>query len=268
MAVRYDKKFMREITRVTSNYNRKITRLTKQGVSNLPSKFTKSDLSDLKQFSGSRTDVRRRLKNLESFTAKGGELILPDKGIPKYQYENIKRYQRLLSYQTTKKLERFENTKPVHNNVEGIFTFAELGTQDYLNVLAKRELLSKDITDMTTKEREDYLSKLMMNTRKVDLDIWKTNYMAILQDTALSFDWDDEKLEVLVGKLQMLTPEQFDDLLFKNENFKDIIYKYKALDNLGGQAFRKVQDDVLDNLDTIYEDIDDILKEYVEASNG
>ena len=107
MAVRYDNKFMAEINKIVRSYNAKINRLGK--ISNdyvLPSKFTALNMRDLKATATSRAEVRRELKNLQSFTAKGGEknITIGHTTVPKYLYNNVKRYQRLATYRINKKI--------------------------------------------------------------------------------------------------------------------------------------------------------------------
>ena len=266
MAVRYDPNFMKEINRIINAYNRKITRLSKVGGYSLPTKFTKEDLSGLKATSLSRADVRRKLKDLQSFTAKGGELPVTVKGatMPKYLHTNIKRYQRLLKTQTTVKLKKYETTRPIQNGRVQPFTFSQYGSQEYLTLKAKREvLLNKDLSDMSTRELKDYLEKLKANTQKRDLKLWQNNYLGILEDTALSYGYDPDKLDAIISRLSKLSAEEFDDLAFKNRNIQDVVYKYKALTNIEtSKELADIGEDVIANLDSILENIDEILAEY------
>lgn len=269
MAVRYDKKFMNEIKNVVNAYNRKIARLSKLDAGyDLPTKFTKGNLETLKKTAINRTEVRRRLKDLQAFTARGGEknVRVGNTTMPKYQYTNIKRYQRLLKYQTTKKLKRYETTKPVAGGKVQPFTFAQQGSEEYLTLRATRERLLEDVDlgSMSSSELEAYLHKLRVNTKGYDLDIWQKNYIDILQDTALSYGYDDEKLEVIVERLKKLKSGDFDDLAFTNANIKQILTSYKALlDIETWQDLSENSKDVIANLDSIYEDLDDILAKYV-----
>ena len=268
MAIRYDKKFMNEIKNIVNAYNRKITRLSKMDTDyELPEKFTKSNLEHLQKTAINRTEVRRRLKDLQSFTKRGGEknIRVGSKTMPRYQYTNIKRYQRLLKYQTTRKLKRYETTKPVAGGKIQPFTFAQQGSEEYLTLRATREKLLEDVNleNMSSSEIEAYLHKLRVNTKGYDLDIWQKNYIDILQDTALSYGYDDEKLEVIVERLKKLKSGDFDDLAFTNANIKQILTSYKALlDIETWQDLSENSKDVIANLESIYEDLDSILAKY------
>lgn len=267
MAVRYDKDFLKEINKVVSAYNRKITRLSKSSNTYmLPKKFSKVDLVNLKATASTRSEVRRTLKDLQSFTTRGGEKTIKVNGasMPKYLHTNIKRYQRLLKMQTTKRLKEYETRHPIQNAKEEPFTFAQYGSQEYLTLKAKRlTLLDKDISAMSPSELKTYLEKLQANTKKVDLKLWQSNYLNILEDTALSYGYDPERLDYIVSRLSKLTPSEFDDLTFINRNIKDIVYKYKALTNIEtSKELADIGEDVISNLDSIYENLDEILAEY------
>ena len=268
MAVRYDKKFMAEINSVINAYNRKITRLSKMDTGYiLPTKFTKDALSALKETAASRKEVRRRLKELQRFSARGGEknIKVGKSTIPKYKYQNIKSYQRLLKYRTTTKMKKYETTHPISNGKTEPFTFAQYGSGDYLTLKTKKAKLldDVDISSMSQKELDMYLHKLRVNTKDYDLDLWQNNYIDILQDTALSYGYDTDKLEILVERLKRLNPEKFDDLAFVNNNIRQVLTAYKALLNI--ETWKELNDvsgDVISNLDSIYENLDDILSEY------
>lgn len=263
MAVRYDKKFNEEINRVIKSYNRKISRLNKLGGHILPQRFTNSNLKDLKLTSRTRAEVRKKLRDLSTFTARGAEkmITINSTTIPRYQNELIKKYRRLATYRLNKKIKEYETTHPVSNGKRDKRTFAELGEDDYLTLLAKKEKLidNADISKMTPKEIEDYIHKLKANTRDYDLDLWQQNYINIFQDTALSYGYDPDKLDTIVYALQNLSPEQFDKLAFENRNIRAVLTHYKSLlDIKSASDMEKNSEAVIDNLDSIYTHLDEI----------
>lgn len=271
MAVRYDKNFMAEINRTINAYNRKITRLGKVGGYELPQRFTNNDINIMKATAVSRADVRRRLKDLQSFTARGGEKMVTIKGnkIPKYQYANIKRYQRLLKVQTTRKLKEYETRKPRLNAKVQPFTFAQYGSQEYLTLRAKRELLlEKDIKNMSFKDRQNYIESLRVNTKTANLDLWRNNFLTIFQDTALSYGYDPTKLEIINTILNKLTPEQIDDLTFIDKNIKEVIYGYRKLENIKtASQLETAGKEACKNLDQIFENLPTLVKDYLSSED-
>lgn len=267
MAVRYDRKFLKEIRGIINAYNRKITRLSKSGYA-LPEKFTEEAFQSLRKTARTRRDVRRRLRDLQDFTARGGEknITVGKTTMPKYLHSSIKRYRRLLKMQTSKRMRELEIRHPIQNGKEQPFTFSQYGSSEYLTLKAKSGLLFvKDIENMTTREKQDYLKSLIANTTPKDLNVWKNNYIAMLEDSALSYGYDPDKLEVIVERLKKISPENFDDLTFINRNVKEIVYYYKALENIETMGeLQDVGEDVINNLDSIYENLDEILAFYEE----
>ena len=267
MAVRFDKKFLNEINKIIKSYNAKIKRLAKTDSSYvLPRRFGTEEKKDLILSYRSRSEIRRRLKDLKSFIKRGGEKTIAADNtlIPKYQYENIKRYRRLLSYRTTRRMKELETRHPISNGEVDPYTFSQYGSQEYITLKAKRmSLLEKDLSRLTPSEIESYLNKLQANTKKRDLNVWQENYISILEDTALSYGYEPDKLEVIVERLKKLSPTDFDDLSFINRNVREIIYSYKALENIEtASELADVSEDVIRNLDSIYNNLDDILKDY------
>lgn len=267
MAIRYDKKLNNEISRVVRNYNAKIRRLEKTG-SNvvLPEKFGREALKSLKETTSNRADLRRRLKELERFTARGGEQLIKVKGqtIPKYQYQNIKSYQNLLKRRVNKRLEFYETTTKTTAGRKGDVTLAQMGEQDYLNLVAKKEvLLKKDYLNLLSEEREKYLDLLRTNTRTKDPNIWKQNYLGILIDTGLSFGYDKDKLNTIKERLNKLSANNIDKLISQENTVKNVIYHYDAIKDITDEAGRSaLKDDVFSNFDTIYDNLDKIIAQY------
>lgn len=267
MAVRYDKKFMSEINKIIRSYNAKITRLSNSDNNYmLPKKFSSEALKSLKATAHSRVEVRRKLQNLQSFTARGGEknITVGKTQIPKYLYSNIKRYQRLLKMQTTKKIKEYETRHPVSAGKQEPFTFAQYGSQEYLTAKAKKQaLLEKNLEELSFSELIKYMERLESNTRIERDDIWQENYIKILQDTALSYGYDQNKLEYIVDKLQNMKARDFSDIAFINRNIKAIIYYYKLLESIQtNKELKDVGEDVIRNLDEIYDYIDELVSVY------
>lgn len=267
MAVRYDQEFMNEIRRTVNAYNRKINRLSKLDTNYiLPEKFSAESLKALKATATTRGEVRRRLKDLQSFTARGGEknIRVGKATIPQYQYTNIKRYRRILSNKINKKIKQYQTTYPVTSGKREKFTFAEQGSDEYLTLLAKKEKLlgnlKEQLGNMSEKDIDMFVHKLRVNAREYDLVAWQNNYIDIFQDTALSYGYDTEKLDTIVWALQRLTPEQFDELAFEDRNIKAVLTHYKSLiDIKTAAAFEKDSETVINNLDEIYNNLSGIL---------
>lgn len=267
MAIRYDKKLNNEIKKIVNSYNAKIRRLEKSDENYiLPDKISARSLEALKGSVSNRADLRRRLRDLESFTERGGEktIVVNNTKMPKYQYKNIKRYQSLIKRRVDKKIDYYENKRPTNAGIEEDTTFAKMGDRDYLNALAKRKLLlEKDLSNMSNEDREKFLDLLQSNARTRSASTWKSNYLDILIDTGKVYGYDDEKLNALEKKLSKLSPSEFDRLFTTERTIQQILYYYKPINDLGVDvALDNMQDDALSNFDNLYSNIDEILKDY------
>lgn len=267
MAIRYDRKINNEINRIVRNYNAKINRLTKLDRDySLPEKMTKSSIQALKESVSNRADLRRRLEDLTSFTAKGGEknIVVNNTTIPKYQYENIKRYRKLLSRRINTKLKLYTTSKPKNRGKEEAATYAQMGDKDYLNTVAKKKLLlDKKIENLSKGELDDYVELLQRNARTRSKDLWKENYIDILVDTADTYGYDKVKTDQIVRRIKNLTPTQMDKLFTSERVIQQIMYYYKPIKDLGIEtAVKDMQDDALVNFDNLYNNLDEILAEY------
>ena len=106
MAIRYDKKLNQEINRTIKNFNQKIARLEKQKKELLPSKITKKDLKDNVY---TRTELYRKLKELQRFSHRGAEDIIETKGgvkLTQYELSNIKRENTRIKRNITREINR------------------------------------------------------------------------------------------------------------------------------------------------------------------
>lgn len=267
MAIRYDKRLNNEISRIVRNYNAKIRRLEKtESDVIIPEKFNRQALKSLKETTSNRADLKRRLRELERFTARGGEKNIKVEGqtIPKYQYQNIKAYQNLLKRRINTRIKFYETTTKTTAGKKGDVSIAQMGEQDYLNLIAKREiLLKKDFLSLEDDDRSKYLELLKTNARTKDANIWKNNYLGILIDTGLSFGYDEEKLKEIRSRLNKLSAVNLDKLISQENTIKNVIYHYDAIKDITDEAGRSaLKDDVYSNFDSIYENLDKIISQY------
>ncbi len=148
MAIRYDKKLNQEINRTIKNFNQKIARLEKEERELLPSKITKKEL---KSSVYNRTELRRKLKELQQFSTRGVEDVIETSGgarLTKYDYQNIKRENARIKRNITREINRLKIEKPkIFGKIQSS-TFSEMGDTDYLNLVARRKALEKDINKL------------------------------------------------------------------------------------------------------------------------
>ena len=163
MAIRYDKKLNQEINKTIKNFNQKIARLEKEERELLPSKITKKEL---KESVYTRSELQRKLKELQRFSRRGAENIIETTGgvrLTQYELTNIKKENARVKASITRELKRLTVEKPKIFGKKQTSTFSEMGDTDYLNLVARRKALEKDINKLSREEFERF-TKLVEKT--------------------------------------------------------------------------------------------------------
>lgn len=271
MAIRYDKKLNAEMNRIIKNYNQKIARLEKQEKDFLlPTKVSKREL---KENVYTRTELRRRLKELQRFSTRGmEETIKTPTGLElsKYEYVNLKKESARVKRQLTRDIKRLETTIPTVFGKQQSATFAQMGDTQYLNLVARRKALEKDINKLSRDEFERFI-KLIEKTGKSQQymnTVFKENYFEMLTDLAYYYGYDNKKLNEMKKKLMRLKPNDFFRLFKEDKSIKAILDYYPIVtsnfDFNSGMYVNRMdyQEDVLNLYDALYDNLDDILKDY------
>ena len=270
MAIRYDKKLNQEINRTIKNFNQKISRLEKQKKELLPSKITKKDL---KESVYTRTELYRKLKELQRFSSRGAEDIIATSGgvrLTKYDYQNIKRENARIKRNITREINRLRVSKPKIFGKTQSSTFSEMGDSDYLNLVARRKALEKDINKLSRDELERF-TKLIEKTGKNQQymnTVFKENYFEMLTDLAYYYGYDNKKLNEMKKKIMKLKPNDFLKLFKEDKSIRAILDYYPIVtsnfDFSSGMYVNRMdyQEDVINLYDALYDNLDDILKDY------
>lgn len=266
MAIRYDKKLNQEINRTIKNFNQKIARLEKQERELLPNKITKKDL---KSNVYTRTELQRKLKELQRFSTRGAEDIITTSGgvkLTKYELNEIKRENARVKRNITREINRLKTDKPKIFGKKQTSTFSEMGDTDYLNLVARRKALEKDINKLSREEFERF-TKLVEKTGKNQSymnNIFKGNYFEMLTDLAYYFDYDTDKLNILRQKLMNLKPNDFLKLFKEDKSIRAILDYYPIVtNNFNAINPDDIKEDVVNLYDSLIDNIDDIIKDYI-----
>ena len=270
MAIRYDKKLNQEINRSIKNFNQKIARLEKQERELLPSKITKKELKDNVY---TRTELRRKLKELQRFSNRNAEDVITTSGgvrLTQYDYQNIKKENARIKRNITREINRLRVEKPKIFGKLQSSTFSEMGDTDYLNLVARRNALEKDINKLSRAEFDRFI-KLIEKTGKNQQymnNVFKQNYFDMLTDLAYYYGYDNKKLDEMKKKLMKLKPNDFLKLFKEDKSIRAILDYYPIVTsnfdfNTGMYVNRMdYQEDVMNLYDALYDNLDSILKDY------
>lgn len=265
MAIRYDKKLNQEINRTIKNFNQKIARLEKEQRDLLPSKITKKNL---KSNVYTRTELKRKLKELQRFSTRGAEEVITTSGgvrLTKYELNEIKRENARVKRNITREINRLKVEKPKIFGKKQTSTYSEMGDHDFLNLVARRKALEKDVNKLSREEFERF-TKLVEKTGRNQQymnNIFKENYFDMLTKTAYYFDYDNEKLAYLKDRLMKLQPNDFLKLFKEDKSVRAILDYYPVVTNsFNAINPDDIKEDVVNLYDNLINNIDEIVKDY------
>lgn len=265
MAIRYDKKLNQEINRTIKNFNQKIARLEKQERELLPLKISKTEL---KENSFTRIELKRKLKELQRFSSRGAEDIIETKGgvrLTQYELSNLKRETARVKRNITREINRLKVDKPKVFGKTQTSTFSEMGDSDYLNLVARRKVLEKDIKKLDKRDFERFI-KLVERTGKNQQymnNIFKGNYFKMLADLGYYYEYEYNKLEYIREKLMSLKSNQFLKLFKEDKSIRAILDYYPTV--TGKFNFidpNDIKEDIFNLYDSLFNNIDEIIKDY------
>lgn len=267
MAIRYDNKLNKEINRTIKNFNQKISRLEKlERNLILPDKITKKAL---KESVYTRSELKRKLKELQRYSTRNiEETLKTESGLKKSKYEliNLKKETTRIKRNLTNEIKRLEIEKPRVFGKTQARTFAEMGDPNYLNLIARRKALNKNIEKLSEKEYERF-KKLVEKTIKNKVymnNVFKENYLKMLTDLGYYYDYDKDKLKKLEEKLMKLDSNNFQKLFESDKSIKAILDYYPIItDTLNSIDPDDVKEDVTNLYDSLIENLDEIVDFYV-----
>ena len=212
--------------------------------------------------------LRTKLKELKRFSTRGAEEIITTSGgvrLTKFEYENIKKESARIKRNITREIKRLQTEKPKIFGKKQTSTFSQMGDTDYLNLVARRKALQKDINKLGREEFSRY-SKLVEKTGRNQQymnNIFKQNYFDMLTALGYQFDYDNGKLSDLKDKLMKLKPNDFLKLFKEDKSISAILDYYPVItDTLNAINPDDIRDDVINLYDTLIENIDQIIEDY------
>ena len=108
------------------------------------------------------------------------------------------------------------------------YSYAQMGSQQYLNLLQKLEYLKTHELDKVSGEALVYYRRFVARNSKPRRDReWKENFLDIVLNLGYEYNYDVSELRKELTKLSV--PE-FINLINEERLLKDLIYYYKLLD--------------------------------------
>lgn len=261
--IRFDKKFNNEIRKVINRYNAKINRVqarNRYGLYYVPNKITRADVKLLKSTSKTRKDLRRRLRELEEYIKRGGEVI-QSSGIPTYQLNITKRYRKALRSKITRTRNYYRSHGYTTAGVEDSISMSQQFDENYQTLNRLEQLTNKELNASNI---EDYISTIRGNLREVNNRQWQNNYADMILDTSYLGNISHERVHAVREKLMALSPEQFAKLTKRERLIKNIIFYYKSINELGVDiSTENYEEAIVENFNELEKNLGTILQEYM-----
>lgn len=267
MAYKISKDSQKELQRAINNFNSKIKRL--ESVDREIDIPEKESIKAIKDRVNSKWDLNREIDRLERFTKRNAEELIKNKSgvvMSRWEYENIQREQKRLSARLLREIERYGNIKPKEFGKEQSVTYAQMGDEKLSNLKARQKAISsKSISKLNRAQMKDLqtlLNKTAANYRK-DKQVFYNNYLdGTLLNTAYFIGYDEGKIKYIKEKLSELSPTQFTKAFEQEQALKDIQLRYD-LTKEDGITPQILENDISSTLDTLYENIDQIVDSYL-----
>ena len=250
--INYTKRLNKELRNITRNFNRKIDRLKKKGVSyKLPEKIY---VSEIKTTATSRKDLRKMINDYKKFTKRNSERNLKNLNefdITKWEYNKIKRdvksnldyINREIDYLSKKEVEVYGKKQNV--------SIKEMGSSKLRNLERKRDRNMEDFKSKNFNEFKTF-RRSVKGMKKLDYrrKTFRENYIKMMEENVYFYKYDRDKGKEIYNKLLSMSDDEFIDYFEKDKGIESLLYRYKMIHDLGS--------DITDNeIKQGYLDIDD-----------
>lgn len=286
MAIRYDKKLNKEISKVVRNFNSKVERLSKKRGEGygIPQKIK---TTDLKKEYFAREELKRRLKELKAFSKRGSEEIIETSAgkMTRWEYEvyEQERKRALRSIRIRKgKLER-ERIRIAGR--EQFLTFAQAKDTQYLNLLDKEDILKgyqikelergkrgrrrrlsrlrDDIVTPSTLESVRKAIRVIRRLGRKNINYaFKGNLIRMINNLSYFYEADGKKTSEIMNSLKGLSAEELYDLYSRDRAIKAILDFYKIMKKNGSEAYKTNKRNLNNLINSIYDRLDEIFNRY------
>lgn len=251
MAIKYSKKYNKEITRIVRNFNTKRNRAIKKGKRLVPPQIT---VSDLKSRYENRRDLNRELRLLENFGKRDALTEVENLGgarAVKWEVQYLKanlKYAKEFFDQEIRKASHIDESMSVSK-------------AEYLNNLkAKRDFLDLEMTQLDPSDFRTF--KKTMNdyfyANKRNLQDYR-NWLNEVELIMRNMGYDNNTINKFFEGFDSLTPEQFINL-YRDNSLVSRIYELYIPTNDGSFKLSTSEEDARNLINTMMEEKDQMIE--------
>ena len=265
----------KSLRQAVNNFNRKVKRLEKSDREiDIPEK---ANITAIKDRITNKWELNREINKLERFTQRNAEDLMKTKGgvvLSRWEFENLQREQRRLSARLTREMERYGKIKPKEFGEEQAVSYASMGDDKFLNMQKRFKAISnKKLSKLNIdqfKRLNELINRTNANYRSNKKEIFYNNFLdGTLLNLGYIIGYDQEKMNYIREKLGELTPDQFvkafnSELSLRYIQDKNVSPDKDKEDELGmtEKEVQELREDLTPIFDNLYENIEEMLKDY------
>lgn len=265
MAIRYDKRLNREIYQTVYSFNKKVKSLSASNSNvKIPELITTKDLKTKDpshpMYSYNRAELKRKLNQMKRFLKPGQEVVVvtPAKQVfSKWEYTNLQTMRRTAIRRIKNQMKRLEETRVAYGGKKSKYSYAQMGSQTYLNLVQKLQYLEDHKLGELKGDTLVYYRKFLAQNTKAKRDKeWKNNFLDIILNLGYEYGYDIKDIR---SKLESLSIQEFIKAFNEERLLKDLVYYYKLLDETNFDK-NLVEDDVGQMITALRDNMPNILK--------
>lgn len=216
--IRWTESDSKQLTKAVKNFNAKVKRLEKKyegtGVV-IPERVT---MQEMRSVIGTRRDLQRELKSLQSFTQRGSEeLVTTDTKdniqITKWQNEELKKRARRINRARSERREALESQGLIHKGEAVGYTRGAVG-------MGKTDaLMLRPTTPITPKmSKYEFNEKMKHYRRESQSDYWKKRDQIMIDNyiTALKNNFNYNDVKDVIDKINRASIEEAKDIILSD----------------------------------------------------
>lgn len=220
MAIRWDKKYTKQVQRVVSNFNKRVEYQESYGGQYLPEKTSMKYIRDI---FNSRRDLNRYLNQLERFNARSAQVVsvgTENKKMTRWERQNLinDRASARAKIRYAMQRTRARQGYRVHEFERG---------ESYLTMKSELRKLSRPLSTLSRSQletNERIATKYREHAKRTR--VFKKNFLNMLLSDTVQSGTDPDQTGRIMAKLDSLEPEQLLQAYNDDRNLKYIVEHY------------------------------------------
>lgn len=278
MAIKISNDLRATIRKSVASYNRKLSYYGKKGITNLPARASTKTIIDL----GSRKAINRELKLMGSFGKKSIEnIVVGNDLVPSYEkiyFESRVNASKKALRDRIKAIGKMElktagkgagftyndRFNLLYGNINKGLSNGRIRSDKLISNMRKYEKINsttfRQFIKMGKEEKEAFMNLLTRAENPYVNPKLRDSFIESLNDLGYAYGIESDKMAEIEKKLKSLSPEEFDKIFSEDLAMQKMFdYYYIMKMQLGANAFDN-QTEVKDLFDTLYDNIDEIVK--------